>query len=42
MRDLGTLSGGTTSLGQGINAWGQVTGYGDTADGSMHAFVWKP
>lgn len=42
MRDLGTLSDGTYSAGRAINDQGQVTGYGDTADGSTHAFVWTP
>lgn len=42
MRDLGTLSGGTSSVGRAINDQGQVAGYGDTADGSMHAFLWTP
>ncbi|WP_436319018.1 hypothetical protein [Streptomyces griseorubiginosus] len=42
MRDLGILSGGSTSLGQAITEQGQVSGYGDTADGSTHAFLWTP
>jgi probable HAF family extracellular repeat protein len=40
MQDLGTLSGGTSSLGQGINGKGQVTGFGATAEFNTHAFVW--
>ncbi len=38
--DLGTL-GGTLSVGSGINASGQVTGYG-TIDGQTHAFLLTP
>src|SRR5262245_52541256 len=36
--DLGTL-GGTSSVGQGLNASGQVTGYAETTGGGTHAFV---
>ena len=39
MLDLGTL-GGTFSVGLAINASGQVTGFADTADGDIHAFLW--
>ena len=38
--DLGIAPGGTFSLVTGLNDRGQVTGYGDTADGSA-AFVWR-
>ena len=38
--DLGTL-GGAGSVGQGINASGQVTGYSDTATGGQHAFLYS-
>jgi probable HAF family extracellular repeat protein len=40
--DLGTL-GGTDSLGWGINARGQVTGYATTTDDeTVDAFLWNP
>jgi probable HAF family extracellular repeat protein len=40
--DLGTL-GGTDSLGWGINASGQVTGYATTTeDETVDAFLWNP
>jgi probable HAF family extracellular repeat protein len=41
MMDLGTLPGGTFSLGNAINALGQVVGYSDclTCDG-YHASLW--
>ena len=40
--DLGTL-GGTDSLGWGLNASGQVTGYAATTDdAATHPFLWKP
>ncbi|MFF7048129.1 hypothetical protein ACFY94_07110 [Streptomyces griseorubiginosus] len=42
MKDLGTLSGGTSSTGRSVNEQGQVAGYGDTADGTTHAFLWTP
>jgi len=40
--DLGTL-GGTDSLGWGLNAHGQVTGYAATAeDATINGFLWTP
>ena len=41
LTDLGTL-GGTSSLGFGVNASGQVTGQSTTAGGSTHAFLSGP
>ncbi len=38
MNDLFTL-GGNTSEGHGINNSGQVVGWSETSDGSMHAFI---
>jgi probable HAF family extracellular repeat protein len=38
--DLGTL-GGAVSVGLGLNASGQVTGYSDTATGGQHAFLYS-
>ena len=38
MRDLGTL-GGSFSVATDINEAGEVVGYFDTVDGSIHAFV---
>ena len=42
LKDLGTLPGGTSSFGNGVNASGQVTGVASTADGSQHAFLSGP
>jgi probable HAF family extracellular repeat protein len=39
--DLGMLPGGTYSVAQGINAKGDVTGFGDTSTGAVHAFVFS-
>ena len=39
MVDLGTL-GGTDSYAYGVNASGQVVGYGRTSTGAVHAFSW--
>lgn len=39
--DLGAL-GGTDSLGWGLNASGQVTGYAATMSDAVHPFLWKP
>jgi probable HAF family extracellular repeat protein len=39
--DLGTLPGGTFTHALAINNLGDVTGYGDVADGTYHAFLWK-
>ena len=39
MTDLGTLGGGTDSVGKDINDSGQVTGWSDTANG-QHAFLY--
>lgn len=40
VKDLGTL-GGYYSFGAGVNVFGQVVGYSDTADHSaVHAFLW--
>jgi probable HAF family extracellular repeat protein len=39
LTDLGTL-GGSTSIGQGINASGQVTGYAYTTGNASHAFLY--
>ena len=36
--DLGSLGGGET-FARDVNQRGQVTGYGETADGTNHAFV---
>jgi len=38
--DLGTL-GGNWSYAFGINDRGQVVGYGQTASGEIHAFMWE-
>jgi probable HAF family extracellular repeat protein len=41
MEDLGTLPGGTFSLGNGINGAGQIVGYsGFCSSSGYHAFVW--
>ena len=42
MTDLGTLggTGGYGSWANGINDWGIVVGYADTASGAQHAFVY--
>lgn len=40
MSDLGTL-GGARSVGYGIDASGQVTGWSYTASGAYHAFVYS-
>ncbi len=40
--DLGVLHGGAWSAAYGINATGDVTGYGDTSSGHFRAFVWTP
>jgi probable HAF family extracellular repeat protein len=39
--DLGTL-GGTDSLGWGLNASGQATGYAATMSDAVHPFLWNP
>lgn len=39
--DLGTLVGGSSSEGQGINASGEVVGYGATTGGGAHAFLYS-
>jgi probable HAF family extracellular repeat protein len=39
MQDLGGLEGGQ-SVGEHINASGQVIGLAETRDGSLHAFLW--
>jgi len=41
MVDLGTL-GGTTSVANGINDYGQVTGFSYTSSGATHAFLYAP
>jgi probable HAF family extracellular repeat protein len=40
MQDLGTL-GGDFSIACAVNAAGEVAGWGTTASGSPHAFVWR-
>jgi probable HAF family extracellular repeat protein len=40
MHDLGTLLGGTSSYGRGINDSDQVTGYSQTTGGVSHAFLY--
>jgi probable HAF family extracellular repeat protein len=40
--DLGVLPGGSWSAAYGINAPGDVTGYGDTSNGHFRGFVWTP
>ena len=40
--DLGTLPGGSSSFGHGINAAGHVTGYATVANGDTHPFLWTP
>ncbi len=39
MKDLGTLAGGTNSIGQAVNAAGQVAGASYFANGTFHAFL---
>ncbi len=39
--DLGTLPGGMASVGYGINSSGQVTGYSETSDTPVHAFLYS-
>src|SRR5208337_3119263 len=39
--DLGTLPGGSSSYGYGINNLGEVTGTTIAADGTYHAFLWS-
>lgn len=39
VRELGTLGGGTVA--EAINDRGQVVGYGETASGREHAFLWQ-
>ncbi len=39
MNDLGTLAGGQSSLGQSVNAAGQVAGVSYLANGTYHAFL---
>ena len=39
MKDLGTLAGGTNSVGQAVNASGQVAGVSYFANGTFHAFL---
>ena len=41
MTDLGTLPGGSHSVGFGINDSGQVTGYALTAGGALHGFLYS-
>jgi probable HAF family extracellular repeat protein len=38
--DLGTPGQGQESFAYGINASGQITGYGQTATGAWHGFLW--
>jgi probable HAF family extracellular repeat protein len=38
--DLGTLPGGDLSVAEDINNRGQVVGFGSTASGAAHAFLW--
>jgi probable HAF family extracellular repeat protein len=40
VEDLGTLPGGTYSIGFGINDGGEIVGYGNIADNAAHAMVW--
>jgi probable HAF family extracellular repeat protein len=40
--DLGVLPGGSWSAAYGINASGEVTGYGDTSSGHFRGFTWTP
>lgn len=40
IQDIGTIPGGTTSEGTGINNFGQVTGFGDDANGNFHGFLY--
>lgn len=42
MQDLGTLSGGTDSFATGVNASQQISGFGNTANGYIHAFLIGP
>ena len=42
MVDLGTLTGGMTSVAHGINDDGEIVGFGDTATSPSHAFVYDP
>src|SRR4029450_5669696 len=41
LRDLGTL-GGSTSVANAVNNYGQVAGWSYTARGQQHAFLWDP
>jgi len=41
IEDLGTL-GGQYLVGLAINNSGEIVGYGDLADGTIHAFRWSP
>jgi probable HAF family extracellular repeat protein len=40
MQDLGTLAGGSWSAAYGINASGEVVGYGSVAGGAFRGFYW--
>jgi probable HAF family extracellular repeat protein len=40
--DLGVFPGGSWSAGYGINASGDVTGYGGTSGGHFRGFIWTP
>src|SRR5947207_10297170 len=40
--DLGVLPGGSWSAAYGINASGEVTGYGDMSSGHFRGFTWTP
>jgi probable HAF family extracellular repeat protein len=42
MTDLGTLEGGTGGIAIGINALGQVVGYGRNESGELPAILWTP
>lgn len=41
LKDLGVLTGGTNSVGYGVNDSGQVTGYSNLSSGLDHAFLYS-
>jgi probable HAF family extracellular repeat protein len=41
MQDLGTLPGGSTSVGNAIDRFGDITGNSKTVNGNLHAFLYN-